>query len=269
MSFLPEDYKAPSSNNNYAKLNEGENKFRILSKPILGWEDWKEKKPVRFAYNKKPVKSIDPAKPVKHFWAFIVWNYDTQAIQILSITQATIRSNLEALCKDSDWGDPYFYDIKIIKTGEGTDTEYKVNPLPHKPVNEEIKKAFNSKRCYLDAHLDCMDPFAPEWPSFTAGIFTKEDLEKVNKVVVATDPFEDDKIESMFISQKEAEQLKVTFSMCSQEYQKKFTDKLSRLNPPVLGFEKLPRELYNKVKESLDKESYETQLRFDGGSNAA
>ena len=248
MNFLPEDYKAPTSNNNYVKLNEGENKFRILSKPILGWEDWKDKKPVRFPFNKKPLKSIDPAKPIKHFWAFIVWNYDAQAIQILSITQATIRSNLEALCRDSDWGDPYFYDIKIIKSGDGVDTEYKVNPLPHKPVADEIKKAYADKKCWLPAHLDCMDPFAEEWPNFTSGIFSRESLAEANKVV----PIEN-KGDSVCISQKEAEDLRQMFLSCPADYQMKTMAKLSKLNPPVLTFDKLPVGYYAKVREDISQ----------------
>ncbi len=90
MNFLPKNYQAPNASNKYMKLEKGENKIRILSQPILGWEDWTlEQKPVRFRFDKKPAKSINAEKPVKHFWAFIVWNYIDEKIQILQITQAT------------------------------------------------------------------------------------------------------------------------------------------------------------------------------------
>lgn len=103
MNFLPENYTTPKTSNSYMKLQDGENKFRILSSPIIGWEDWLDKKPVRFRFNEKPNKSIDPKKPLRHFWAFIVWNYMEEKIQILQVTQATIRNCIEALCKDTDW----------------------------------------------------------------------------------------------------------------------------------------------------------------------
>lgn len=173
MNFLPENYTTPKTSNSYMKLQEGENKFRILSSPVIGWEDWLDKKPVRFRFNEKPNKSIDPKKPLRHFWAFIVWNYMEEKIQILQVTQATIRNCIEALCKDTDWGSPYFYDIKIMKKGEGVDTTYMVNPLPHKPLDPSIKKAFLEKRCNLDALYDGDDPFAGHWETYTDGVFEK------------------------------------------------------------------------------------------------
>lgn len=172
-AFLPENYEAPSASGNYMKLQQGENKFRILSAPILGWEDWTlEKKPVRFTYDQKPVKSIDPARPVKHFWAMIVWNYKEERIQILHLTQASIRNAIQALSENEDWGAPYFYDLKVIKKGEKVDTEYNVAPSPHKPVSETIKKAFRDKPCNLEALFENLDPFASN-PAhgFTCGIF--------------------------------------------------------------------------------------------------
>lgn len=171
-AFLPEDYEAPSASGNYMKLQPGENKIRILSAPLLGWEDWTlEKKPVRFAYDQKPAKPIDPARPVKHFWAMIVWNYKDERIQILQITQASIRNAIQALCENEDWGLPFFYDIKITKKGEKVDTEYNVAPSPHKPVTDAIKKAFHEKPCNLEALLKGADPFADVLNGFTPGIF--------------------------------------------------------------------------------------------------
>ena len=145
-SFLPEGYEAPrGSGHNYAKIEKGENRFRILSKPILGWIDWDNNKPIRCRMADKPAKAIDPAKPIKHFWAFVVWNYQQEAIQILEITQATIQASIQALAVDSDWGNPFMYDIKITKTGEKLDTTYVCKPVPHKPVTSEIQEAYMMK----------------------------------------------------------------------------------------------------------------------------
>lgn len=172
--FLPQNYEAPKAPTSYMKIQQGENKIRILSQPILGWEEWtKDKKPVRYHYDKKPDKPLNPKEPPRHFWAFIVWNYNEEAIQILQVTQAGIRKGLEALCKDSDWGEPYHYDIKIIKEGEEMKTKYMVNPLPHKPISSHIIEAFNEKPIKLEALFDGDDPFAV-WTRTTPGIFTRE-----------------------------------------------------------------------------------------------
>lgn len=181
-SFLPENYEAPSAAGNYMKLQPGENKVRILSAPILGWEDWTlEKKPVRFRYDQKPTKSIDPARPVKHFWAMIVWNYREERIQILQVSQASIRNAIQSLYENEDWGAPYFYDIKITKKGEKVDTEYNVAPSPHKPVTEAIKQAFYDKPCNLEALFDGEDPFAITDKGHTWGIFDDKDAPEIQK----------------------------------------------------------------------------------------
>jgi|SRR5579863_9788489 len=167
MSFLPENYQAPKTNSGYMKLQEGENRIRILSKPILGWEDWHEKKPVRYRLEDKPSSSYDPLKPIRHFWAFIVWNYGEEQIQILHLTQATVRKSIEALCRDEEWGSPYFYDLKIIKKGEMESTEYKVNPIPHKALDPNIAQAFKNKPCNLEALFEGQDPFALDYKYYT------------------------------------------------------------------------------------------------------
>lgn len=160
MSFLPSDYEAPKSNSSYMKLEDGENKFRILSSPIIGWEDWENKKPIRFRLNNKPEKPVDSEKPIRHFWAFIVWNYAAQKVQVLEITQATIRKRIEALSKDKDWGSPYGYDIKVFKSGQQVHTEYEINPCPHKPVDAKIKEAFLEIPIELEEMFRGGDPFS-------------------------------------------------------------------------------------------------------------
>jgi hypothetical protein len=161
MSFLPDDYTSPKSSDNYMKLQDGENRIRILSKPILGYEDWTvDKRPVRYPLDKKPPAPIDATKPIKHFWAFIVWNHADEKIQIMQITQATIRMCLEALARDADWADPFHYDIKIVKEGSGKESKYTVNPVPHKPLDPYIITQFMEKRINLDALFTGADPFA-------------------------------------------------------------------------------------------------------------
>jgi hypothetical protein len=157
-SFMPAGYEIPQGESNYLKFQQGENKFRILSQPVIGWLDWDDKKPLRFPISQKP-KPIIAEKAVKHFWAMIVWNYNKSAIQILEITQGGIQKSVKALADDAEWGNPFGYDIKVTKTGEKMDTEYKVNPSPHKPVSAEILKAYKEKPCYLGALFQGADPF--------------------------------------------------------------------------------------------------------------
>jgi len=141
------------------KLVKGDNKFRILSKPIVGWLDWKDKKPYRFGMKNKPEKPMEAGSTIKHFWAFIVWNYNEQAVQILELTQAGIQKTIGELSKDEDWGAPFEYDIKVSRKGDGLETEYSVTPSPKKPLSEEIKKAALEKPCNLEALYTGSDPW--------------------------------------------------------------------------------------------------------------
>ncbi len=163
-TFLPEGYKVPKTGGGYMKLQDGANKFRILSAPILGHEYWTEepRKPVR---SREPFKFIpndadisNGFKP-KHFWAFIVWNYAEAAVQILELTQSTIQSALTDLIQSEDWGDPRGYDVTVNRKGSKLDTEYTVQPSPHKDVTPEIKAAFEAKKINLDALFEGANPF--------------------------------------------------------------------------------------------------------------
>ena len=155
--FLPDNYQAPAGNSNYMKFHDGENKFRILSKPILGWLGWDQKTPHRFPIDKKPERKFD--EPLKHFWAFIVFNYNEEAVQILEITQSTIQRAIADMAKNDDWGAPYEYDIKVTRRGKDLTTEYSVMPSPKKPVSDEIKKMALDKPCYLQALYTNDDPW--------------------------------------------------------------------------------------------------------------
>lgn len=158
-SFLPNDYTAPKSAGNYMKLQDGENKFRILSKPVIGWLDWEDNKPLRFTMQNKPAKPVDPKRNVKHFWAFCVWDYADSKVKILEVTQTTIQQAITSLSRDEDWGSPFDYDIKIIKSGKMLETEYSVNPVPHKKISAEVQAAVNDLTINLDALFSGSDPF--------------------------------------------------------------------------------------------------------------
>jgi hypothetical protein len=81
------------SSSGYMKFDkEGTFKFRILSAPVSGYEYWTiDKEPIRSKeYPKVISDKIKPGDKIKFFWAFVVWNFQAEEVQILELTQSTI-----------------------------------------------------------------------------------------------------------------------------------------------------------------------------------
>ena len=150
MSWFTEDYKVPSKSG-YTKFVDGDNKFRFLLPPAMGNELWMGGKPTRrhlnetFTETEKKSADINKftgnPKEVQHFWACIVWNYKTNAIEILNITQQDIQRELLALAKKPIWGSLDTFDVNIVRTKLGQQTKYSVQPEPHTPMAKPIKDA--------------------------------------------------------------------------------------------------------------------------------
>ena len=164
MSFLPEDYKAPApSGGNYTKLAQGKTTIRIIGSAITGYLGWGEEQGKRKPHRSKdmPPAGTFEEKP-KHFWAFPVWNYDTNSVQIMEITQKGIQGALVELYKDKSWGDPKKYDVVINRDGEGLETHYSVMPKMPSDLSgaavEVIKDTL--PKLNLEALYDGEDPFA-------------------------------------------------------------------------------------------------------------
>lgn len=176
-SFLPQNYSVPKSEASYMKLAPGDNKFRALTTPIVGWLDWKDKKPYRWTMDKKPAAAFDPKQDIKHFWALVVWDYTAKKIVILEITWKGVQNAIEALSSNPDWGSPLNYDITINKSGSGMETKYATTPTPPKPLHEKIAELFANTPVNLAALFEGKDPFevgdaAPAYappPSVPAG----------------------------------------------------------------------------------------------------
>lgn len=162
------------------KLVKGQNKFRVMSKPVMGYEYWNtENKPVRLhAYpdtmpddirwdTDKSGKKVQ--SKIKHFWCFVVWNYRAEQdgeskewrgrIQILELTQGSIQQQLNDIVSNEDWGPPQDYDITVTATGDGLERKYSAQPSPHKDAPEEAKTTFKSLVINLDALFDGSDPY--------------------------------------------------------------------------------------------------------------
>lgn len=250
MSFLPQDYEAPRGVSFYMKIEEGDNLLRILSQPVLGWEDWENKKPYRFRFNNKPAKSIDPKKPVKHFWDMIVWNYREEQIQILHITQASIKKSLETYAKSKAWGAPNFYDINIVRTGKDKDSDYQVIPMPPKPVESYVIQAFKERPCNLEASFDGGDCFDKESRILTKGIFSEADLVPADKITALELPKTD------IVTAEEAQKLDKIISECSPGYQENYKKLLKKAG--VESTYELPRSIY----VSIQKNAFEKRAEY-------
>lgn len=166
--FFPEsDYEIPETSS-YMKFTEGDNKFRVLSSAIVGWQYWNtQNKPVRRQENWDSVPDDikiekDGGVKINHFWAFIVYNYRAKKVQILEITQKGIMKYIKGLVKNPKWGNPKGYDIVINKTGSGFDTEYTYIADPHAPVEKHIEEQFGRMKIDLNLLFVGSDPFNPE-----------------------------------------------------------------------------------------------------------
>ncbi len=158
--FLPKDYIIPTDSK-YMKMEKGANKFRIMSSAIMGYEWWGEENGKRKPFRVKTFQEAvnQGVEPIKHFWACVVWNYATQRIQVLQITQKSIMNGIKSYTEDESWGSPFEYDLSIKKDGEGMDTEYQVMAIPPKKVSQEIKKEFDNTFVDLTALFKNEDPF--------------------------------------------------------------------------------------------------------------
>jgi hypothetical protein len=161
MNFLPEGFDKIKTTRPYWKMSEmkdGDNKFRIVCRPIAGWVDWEGTKPIRYLPENKPTP-VNADKPAKPFWSCYVWDYAREGLYILEITQSTILKALVNYAQDEDWGDFTKYDFKLRKEGSGKDSKYFLSPLPHKEMNEKIRKALEAAPVRLEALYEGRDPW--------------------------------------------------------------------------------------------------------------
>jgi hypothetical protein len=175
--FTPDKF-AESQVGNYMKFEDGQNRIRILEKPITGYVYWEDAEGNLVPKNEMAGKGGKPVRvkswegltnaqrgAMKGFAAMVVWNYQAERIQILEIKQVGIMNALEALSLSKSWGDVTSFDIVITKTRTGinpTDVEYSVMPEPKEPVSKEIKEAYKEAHIDLEALYRGEDPFGVE-----------------------------------------------------------------------------------------------------------
>lgn len=162
-NFLPDNYEVPQKVTPFMKFELGENRFRILASPILGYVWWVieadgSRKPMRVQMDVTAPASVK-SDEIKHFWAFPVFNYKLEKIQILEITQKVIQKAIKNLVDDPDWGNPMEFDLVVTKIGQKLDTEYQINPKPAKKLDPGIKQLFEDMEIDLTALYRGGDPF--------------------------------------------------------------------------------------------------------------
>lgn len=162
MSWFADDYKVPQKSS-YMKMADGDNLVRFLAPPALGNELWMNGKPTRRklgeVFTDAEQRSADinkftgEPKKVQHFWACVVWNYKTNAIELLNITQADVQRDLLKLYKNPKWGSLDGYDINIIRSKEGQRTKYVVQPEPPTPMVQPIRMALSKTKIDMDKYF--------------------------------------------------------------------------------------------------------------------
>lgn len=157
MSFLPEGYEQPkSAGNKFMKFEDGENKFRVLTDAIVGWQYFTEdNQPVRLkeAPTKTPADiKVRNGKPdrVQHFWAFLVLDRADGQIKHLTITQTRLQADMINLIQSADWMDIKKYDVTVTKSGSGLDTKYTVAPSMPKALTPDEMKLFAESDLHND-----------------------------------------------------------------------------------------------------------------------
>lgn len=172
-AFLPENYQIPEGESRYMKLIEGENRFRILGSAIVGHELWVEGSPLRkkdkSKFSPQELKKADinkftgQKKTPQAFWAFPIYDYQTEQVKILEVTQVTIMRGMQDYLQDDDYGDdPKKYDFIVVRDESGEKTEYRVKAKPPKELDEGIMQMYKDMKIDLDQLFSGGDPFAPK-----------------------------------------------------------------------------------------------------------
>ncbi len=139
MAFLPKEYKVPSNGDarQWFKPANGVTTVRIVGNCITGTEYWDDRTPVRVMDEKEVPEHIDDAK---HFWMVPVAVDDE--INIWTITQKSIQSQIFELMQSKKWGDPQNYDLDVKREGSGLQTRYTVTPNPKEDLDTGLANRY-------------------------------------------------------------------------------------------------------------------------------
>jgi len=159
-NYKPKD-KSEFDTSLFTKFQVGDNKIRILSKAVIGYSWWSDKKKTVV----KTINDIPSNVPqggrngYKEFYAFKIYNHTLGTVQLMEVTQSSIKRAIYQLDNSEDWGDIREYDININRVGEGMETEYTVTPTPKKELKPEILESVERVKLDWDKYFDGEPPF--------------------------------------------------------------------------------------------------------------
>ena len=87
------------------------------------------------------VTERDGRKAIKSCSAFAVYDYEAEAVRVFSANQKTLLADLNRLFSDEDYSDLSEWDVKVTRTGKGTDTKYHAAMVPTKRSNTKVAQA--------------------------------------------------------------------------------------------------------------------------------
>lgn len=171
MSFLPQGYKEPVKSN-YLDFQDGDNTFRVLDSSIVGWEYWTNQmvdgemkaRPVRVKDEDAiPMADVLEGKyglQLYYFWAFPVYNFDAQRIQIACIKQKTVRQGMISYVNNKKWGDPKEYNFVVTKgKDEGGRIVYTTIAEPKEELDPAIIERYMNLNLDMQVWMRSEDPF--------------------------------------------------------------------------------------------------------------
>ena len=132
----------------YTKFPEGGTRIRILDgEPYSFWQHWFPKQntaatclgkdcPVCNVIAQAKANKVTPIYNSSHRHALRIWNYTTNQMEIM-IQGRTFMQNL--LMWHKEMGDLREYDVKVVRSGSGTNTTYNIMPMTPSPFDTEDK----------------------------------------------------------------------------------------------------------------------------------
>jgi|TARA_R100000234_G_scaffold60073_1_gene36397 hypothetical protein len=137
MGLLEPTYDVPGGGDStFMRLQKGENRFRFLGKPVMGYQYWQDDKCIRI----KEASEAPTGEKPQHFWEMPVWC--DNMVKVLSITQKTVQKALKDLDGNSEWGNLATYDVIVNRTGDGMETSYTTTPCPKSQLEDVAKQAY-------------------------------------------------------------------------------------------------------------------------------
>ena len=144
---------------NPSKIQSGSSvRFALLSdQPLEFFECWGEAedgsvKPFRFAedpsdadikeemgdaYSRRLNREGTAPEGVKFAIAAPVYNFDTEGVQIMQLSQKSIIRELDGISQMEDYANLLEHDFVLGKEGNGLNTEYSLRPVPRKKGSDK------------------------------------------------------------------------------------------------------------------------------------